>query len=103
MITIYIPGTPTPQGRPKFARRGDFVTTYDPQKSRDYKSWVKSCAVDTMQKGGSQMIAWDVPLALHLHIILPRPKTLPKRFNYPTKKPDCSNILKGIELSLIHI
>ncbi|WP_338054164.1 RusA family crossover junction endodeoxyribonuclease [Schleiferilactobacillus perolens] len=37
MIRIEVPGDPVAQGRPRFARRGKFVSTYDPPKSRAYK------------------------------------------------------------------
>lgn len=40
MIRIEVPGDPVAQGRPRFARRGKFVSTYDPPKSRAYKQEV---------------------------------------------------------------
>lgn len=43
-IKFIVPGQPVPQGRPRFARRGNFVQTYDPQQSVDYKKLVKEVA-----------------------------------------------------------
>lgn len=40
MIRIEVPGDPVAQGRPRFARREKFVSTYDPPKSRAYKQEV---------------------------------------------------------------
>lgn len=97
MITIIVPGTPVAQSRPRFARRGNFVTAYDAAPSKDYKSWVKSCAVDAMEKAGLSIIKRDVPLYLRVTISLPRPKTLAKKYTQPTKKPDCDNVLKGLQ------
>ena len=37
-VTVSIPGEPVAQGRPRFARRGKFVVTYDPAKSRNWKA-----------------------------------------------------------------
>ena len=39
-IRVEVPGDPVAQGRPRFARRGKFVSTYDPPKSRAYKQEV---------------------------------------------------------------
>lgn len=42
--TVYVfevPGEPVAQGRPRFSRRGGFITAYDPAKSRNYKSAVR--------------------------------------------------------------
>jgi phage terminase large subunit GpA-like protein len=41
MINITIPGPPIAKKRPKFARRGKFVTTYNPQDSEEGRWKVK--------------------------------------------------------------
>lgn len=97
MITIIVPGTPVAQSRPRFARRGNFVTAYDATPARDYKSWVKSCAVDAMQAAGLAIIKRDVPLYLRVTISIQRPKSRPKKYTRPTTKPDCDNVLKGLQ------
>ena len=50
VINIVIYGNPVPQGRPKFARRGNFVTAYDPQRSRNYKQWLRLNIIDKLKK-----------------------------------------------------
>lgn len=97
MITIHVPGKPTAQSRPRFARRGKHVMAYDAAPAKDYKSWVKSCAVDVMNASGRAMIGRDVPLSMDVIIELTRPKGKPKRFILPTSKPDCDNVLKGLQ------
>ena len=97
MISIWIPGTPVAQSRPRFARRGKFVTTYDATPAKDYKSWVKACSVEAMANQQVELIKRDVPLLVRVMVSLPRPKTLPKKVTQPTKKPDCDNVLKGIQ------
>jgi Holliday junction resolvase RusA-like endonuclease len=79
---------------------GNFVRAYDATPARDYKSWVKCCAIDAMKEIGKSMISRDVPLQMAIEISLPRPKSLPKRVLFPVKKPDCSNVQKGIEDAL---
>lgn len=100
MISFFVAGTPVAQSRPRFARRGNFVATYDAAPAKDYKSWVKYCALDEMGKTGLTIINRDVPLKIDVVINLQRPKSKPKRFVLPTTKPDCDNILKGLQDAL---
>jgi Holliday junction resolvase RusA-like endonuclease len=99
-IEIYIPGTPVAQSRPRFARRGKFTTTYDAAPARDYKSWVRSCALEKMRELGMQPFHRDIPLFIDVQIGLARPKSKPKRFVLPTSKPDNDNFLKGVQDAL---
>jgi len=98
MIDFFIPGAPVPQARPRFSNRGKFTVAYDPKQCVDYKSWVKVCALEAMAKIGMTMVAREIPLVLSLMINLQKPKSAPKtREIFPTKKPDCDNVLKGIQ------
>lgn len=50
--TVYVfevPGEPVAQGRPRFSRRGGFITAYDPVKSRNYKEAVRLMVQQQMQ------------------------------------------------------
>lgn len=44
-----------------------------------------------------------VPLALVLRVFLPRPKSAPKKVTMPTKRPDLTNLQKGVEDALTGI
>lgn len=44
-MKLIIKGQPITQGRPRFANRGKFTTTYDPPKSKAYKQLVKAQAI----------------------------------------------------------
>jgi Holliday junction resolvase RusA-like endonuclease len=70
---------------------------YDAAPARDYKSWVRTCAVDAMAASGATMWHKDIPLSLRAEINLQRPKSKAKRFTMPTSKPDCDNVLKGLQ------
>ena len=96
MISFFITGTPISQSRPRFARRGQFVTTYDAAPAKDYKAYVKMVAGQYMSAIGLKIVARDIPLYVRLEIGLQRPKTKPKRYILPTSKPDCDNFFKGI-------
>lgn len=49
-IKLVIYGEPVPQGRPKFARIGNHVHAYDPQKSKNYKQLVRYWATQYIKK-----------------------------------------------------
>jgi Holliday junction resolvase RusA-like endonuclease len=95
MIEFFIAGKPVAQSRPRFARRGNFVTTYDATPSKDYKSWVKSCTLDFMEMSSTPRFTRDVPLTMTLRVQVDRPKSK-KNAAYPVSKPDCDNFAKGI-------
>ena len=95
VFTVY--GSPVAQGRPRFFRRGNFVGTYDPDKSRTWKQDVKAQVLDALN--GTPEIH-DGALDLRLIFHLPRPKSLPKKVVHHTKKPDADNLCKAIKDAL---
>jgi len=94
-----VEGTPVGKGRPKFARRGNFVTAYTPTKTRTYESLIAEAAKKAM--GTSEPL--ETPIAAYIYITVPIPQSYPKKrrdaclngFERPCKKPDCDNILKA--------
>jgi Holliday junction resolvase RusA-like endonuclease len=99
-IVIFVPGKAVAQSRPRFARRGNHVATYDAAPSRDYKSWVRTCAIDIMQKQRAEIIPREVPLHIVLTVCVARPKSIPKARLLPVVKPDLDNYLKTIQDAL---
>lgn len=95
MVEFWIPGKPVAQSRPRFARRGSFVQTYDAAPAKDYKSWVKSCALDHMEQFNVPMFTREIPLVMILAVNVERPKAKKKAL-FPTTKPDCDNFAKGV-------
>jgi Holliday junction resolvase RusA-like endonuclease len=50
---------------------------------------------------GREVVPRDIPLGIRVEISLERPKSrTPKRYPLPTAKPDCDNVLKGIQDAL---
>jgi Holliday junction resolvase RusA-like endonuclease len=96
-------GEPKAQGRPRFARRGNFVTTYDPKDSKEYKDTVYSVA---LQHRPSQPLTGAVSVGIMCF------RSIPKSFSrkktemaengeiLPTTKPDVDNYAKGIKDAL---
>lgn len=105
-LMFEIPGSPIGQGRPKFSTINGHARAYDPEKSRNYKAYVKLLATQAMKEQCFEMI--EGPCSLDILAFFEVPKSKSKKFReaalsgleYPTKKPDLSNIVKGIEDAL---
>lgn len=104
MTTFTVDGIPVGKGRPKFARRGNFVTAYTPKKTVDYESTVKAAGQQAM---GSQE-PLETPISLYLYVRVPIPASYSKKATAacldgsqkPIKKPDADNVLKAISDAL---
>ena len=101
MVTFKVDANPVGKQRARYAKRGNFVQTYTPDKTRNYESLIKEAAIEAM--GSSEPL--ETPVTLYLYIRAPIPKSLPKKrieaclngLEKPIKKPDASNVLKSVE------
>lgn len=99
-ISFTVPGTPVGKGRPKFARRGNFVTAYTPEKTASYENLVKIYAAEAMQ--GRELLTGPVEVRMFLFVTPPASWSGKKRINalnggiFPTSKPDIDNTVKGL-------
>jgi len=99
-VFFVVPGVPVGKGRPKFARRGNFVATYTPAKTASYENLVKLAAHTAMR--GKPPI--EGPVRLELKMFVPAPASWSRKKRelalggavLPTTKPDIDNVLKGI-------
>lgn len=100
MITFTVPGVPVPKGRPRFAKRGNFVTTYTPEKTASYENLVKVLAMQEMR--GAKPIEGAVSVVIDISICPPASWSKKKQAQAlndlirPTGKPDLDNVAKGI-------
>ena len=100
MVNFMVLGTPVPKGRPRFARRGKFVSTYSPKTTVDYESKVSESAKLAM--GASEPL--ETPVGAYIYITLPVPASYSKKRTQaclsgeerPTKKSDIDNYCKAI-------
>lgn len=94
-VSFTIPGTPVAKGRPRFARRGNYVTAYTPKKTANYESLVRIYATQAMQ--GVAVIAGAVSVTICLYVVPPASWSKTKRIDalsgviFPTSKPDWDN------------
>ncbi|KAA1013223.1 RusA family crossover junction endodeoxyribonuclease [Paraburkholderia panacisoli] len=97
-VMFTVPGVPVGKGRPRFARRGNFVSTYTPAKTASYENLVKMAAVEAMD-GAAPM---KRPLSMLLTIHMPIPESWSKKRKDlavrgligATVKPDWDNVGK---------
>lgn len=100
-IRFVVPGVPVGKGRAKFARRGNFVAAYTPEKTVNYEGLVAHVAHAAM--AGRELMQGAVTLSLSLYVTPPASWSKKKQqaaldgYIRPTTKPDFSNVLKAIE------
>ena len=96
MYTVY--GEPVGKGRPRFARRGNFVSTYTPEKTKTYEDEIRMMARAAM--GSSEPLETPVTVAIYIRVGIPASYSKQKRKDAlagilkPTKKPDLDNVAK---------
>ena len=98
-VMFTVEGKPVPKGRPRFARRGNFVSTYSPKITVDYELKASEAARQAM--GSSEPL--KTPVAAYIYITVPIPQSYSKKrstacldgLERPCKKPDIDNIIKA--------
>lgn len=103
MFTIF--GEPKGKGRPRFARRGQYVKTYTPEETVNYENLVK---LEYQRQCRNVFFEKDVPLDMRVFVYHSIPKSTSKKKRElmlqnrirPIKKPDSSNVLKSVEDAL---
>lgn len=103
VIAFTIPGDPVAKGRAKFARRGNFVTTYTPEKTARYENLVKLAAGQAMASASSGLIEGAVSLTVRAFFSIPQSWSLKKQRAAAldevmhTKRPDLDNVVKAVK------
>lgn len=106
MIRLTIPGEPVAQGRPRFSRRGKYVSTYDPPKSRGYKEYIKQIA---RQELHIEPLTGSIRINVKVYIGIQKAGSkLTRRKKQdgiirPTVKPDTDNYYKAVSDALTGI
>jgi len=99
-ICFEVPGQPRGKGRPRFARRGNFVKTYTDAATASYEDQIRFYALQAM--GSSEPL--KTALEAFIYVRLPVPQSYSKKrteaclsgLEWPSKKPDWDNVAKSI-------
>jgi len=98
MFTVY--GDPVAKGRPRFAKRGNFVQTYTPEKTKTYESEVAMMAKAAM--GASEALEGALEAFIYVTFAVPdsyskkRSEACLSGLEKHTKKPDLDNVVKSV-------
>lgn len=99
-IRFIIPGECKGKGRPRFSRRGNYVTTYTDNDTTLYENWVKTSFLNTHQAPFDKETQIKCTLTAWFSIPSSKPKKakalMAEQKLKPIKKPDCDNIAKII-------
>lgn len=95
MTTVFVPGTPIPQGSAKGFRAGTHVAiTHDNPKTRPWRADVQAAARGIV---GDAIAYPDEPVLIALQFIMPRRAAEPKRVTpQHTRKPDLDKLERAI-------
>jgi len=99
VVTFTVDGDPVPKGRPRFARRGQFVQTYTDAKTIDYETQVAMRARHAI--GSTKPLEGALSVFLYLRYTVPasyskkRKEACLKGVEYP-KRIDIDNVYKSV-------
>ena len=92
MITVFtIPGKSIPKARPRATMISGKALVYTPTQTKQFEKYVKLVAA---QHAPRELLTGA--LEVQLDFFLPRPKSLPIKIKYHTKKPDIDNLAKSV-------
>lgn len=99
VVTFIVDGDPVPKGRPRFARRGQFVQTYTDAKTIDYETQVAMRARHAI--GSTKPLEGALSVFLYLRYTVPasyskkRKEACLRGVEYP-KRIDIDNVYKSV-------
>lgn len=89
--TFHLPVTPTAKGRPRVVRLKNGAShTFTPDKTVDAEERIRW----HLKAMNARMYEAGVPLGVAIVFYCPRPKSLPKKVQHHTKKPDLDQFVK---------
>lgn len=101
MQEFYIETIPMAQPRPKFARIGNHVRTYDPAKAGRYKQDIRAQVISKPH----EMMEGPITLICEFHMMRPKSHYNKKGLKkdapvWHTNKPDLDNMIKAVKDAL---
>lgn len=101
---LWIPGVPVPQGRARafaYIKGGKArARVYDPKASLSWKEHVAQLVRQRVREMDWSGFHSGEAIAVILDFVMPRPKSLPKRVEHHTRRPDEDNLGKAVKDAL---
>ena len=100
MLNFTIDCIPVGKGRPRFARMGNLVRTYNEKKTTDYEDIVRFHTLTAM--GSTDPLETPISVYLYFRLLVPqsytkkRTEACLKGSERPLKKPDLDNLAKSV-------
>lgn len=95
-VSFFVAGVPAPQGSTRaFVVKGTTTRGYHAvvtHANRNTKDWRQRIATEAQKVGGG---CTENPVEVSLRFVMPRPKSLPKKVVYHTKKPDLDKLVRA--------
>ena len=108
MIKFTYHGEAVGKGRPRYSRRGDYVHTYTPKKTKEFEDAIR---FEFMASNCEKMPVYgkDTPLQARMTFAFSVPKSCPKKKREAclkgeashTKRPDTDNLIKSVLDALV--
>lgn len=102
-ITFEVLGEPQGKGRPRFARRGGYVSTYTPPKTKAYEKMIRDAFIDVASKNLVKRYMFTSFVSVDIEAYFDVPKSVSKvkrdllrAGEFCSKKPDGDNIIKVV-------
>lgn len=101
-LTFSVPGDPVPQPRARVSTKGGFARAYTPS-SHPIHAYRQAIATAAREAGATPTDA--APITLIVDLVFSRPKSHYRKSGLKPDaprlpRPDCSNVLKGVEDAL---
>ncbi len=93
-MKIIIPMTPVPKARARTVIRGGKVHSFTPKVTKDAEQFIRAFV------RGYPSFASGLPLAMSIDFYLTKPKSVGKKREFPTTRPDIDNYIKLVFDSL---
>ena len=91
-ISYFVPGIPVAKGRPRaYKMHNGHIGTYTPDKTVDWERKVRSYAYEARPA-----TPLEEPLTVCIEFTLLKPKSVAKKRQYPSVKPDLDNLEKAV-------
>ena len=99
-MRVEIDGKAKGKGRPRFTKKGRFITTYTPKETKDYEKGIKNAVLRAIKDEDDNLYYKKLKMAIKV-IYEPIKSISKKKRNeligtYYDKKPDIDNIIKSI-------